>query len=96
MANKKKDSKKQSEAKHSSELLYDKINIYLMIAGVVVIFIGFALMAGGKQSPDVFNFDEIYSFRRVTLAPIVVIIGFLIEIYAVLRKPKFLAQKEEG
>ena len=95
MADKKKAAKSQEE-KHSSELLYDKTNIYLMIAGVVIIFIGFALMAGGKQSGAEFNFDEIYSFRRVTLAPIVVIIGFLVEIYAVLKKPKSLTQKEEA
>ena len=60
-----------------------------MIAGVVLILIGFMLMSGGKSAdPHQFNYDEIYSFRRITLAPIVVLLGFGIEIYAIMKKPK--------
>lgn len=61
--------------------------IYLAI-GFVTIVIGFLMMIGGKSdNPDVFNY-EIFSFRRITLAPIVVITGFIFEIYAIMRKPK--------
>ena len=60
-----------------------------MIAGVVVILVGFMLMSGGATSdPNVFPKEELYSFRRITLAPIVVMIGFGIEIFAILKRPK--------
>ncbi len=60
-----------------------------MIAGVVVILIGFVLMSGGATSdPNVFPKEELYSFRRITLAPIVVMIGFGIEVFAILKRPK--------
>jgi hypothetical protein len=69
--------------------LFDRTNYIWMIAGVVLILIGFMLMSGGKSpDPKQFSPDEIYSFRRITLAPIVVLIGFGIEIYAIMRKPK--------
>ncbi len=69
--------------------IFDSINYYIMIAGVVVILIGFVLMSGGATSDvNVFPKEELYSFRRITLAPIVVMLGFAIEIFAILRRPK--------
>ncbi len=68
--------------------VYDRTNYILMVLGFLVLVLGYALMTGGHQAPDQFNFDEIYSFRRITLSPIIIICGFLIEIYAVLRKGK--------
>ena len=69
--------------------LFDKENYKWMLVGLVVIAIGFILMAGGKSSnPNVFNDKEVYSFRRITLAPILIIAGFIIEIVAIMRKPK--------
>lgn len=68
--------------------VFGKANYVLMILGVVVILLGFLLMSGGKTTdPNVFPADEIYSFRRITLAPIVVMIGFGIEIVAILKRP---------
>jgi hypothetical protein len=59
-----------------------------MLIGVYLIASGMLLMAGGKSAdPNVFNASEVYSFRRITLAPIVMIIGFLVEIYALFKKP---------
>lgn len=60
-----------------------------MFAGIALILLGFLCMAGGK-SPDlhVFNRDEIYSFRRITLAPILIIAGFVVEVVAIMKKPK--------
>ena len=70
-------------------LLFDKENYMWMIGGVALIFIGFLLMSGGKSpDPHKFNYDEIYSFRRITLAPIVILIGFGIEVFAIMKKPK--------
>jgi hypothetical protein len=78
--------------KQGTDLVNDfplgKTNFILMGLGVVIIFIGFALMAGGKpESREVFN-PEVYSFRRIYLAPLIVLIGFVFEIYAIMRKPK--------
>jgi hypothetical protein len=65
-----------------------KENLELLVIGFVIIVIGFLLMTGGKSAdPSVFN-PDIFSFRRITLAPMVVLFGFLFEIYAIMKKPK--------
>jgi len=64
-------------------------NYLLIIAGCVIIILGFVLMVGGKTTdPNVFNENEIFSFRRVTLAPIIVLFGYFFIIYAIMKKPK--------
>ena len=69
--------------------IFDKTNYIIMIAGVVLILIGFILMSGGATTdPNVFPKEELYSFRRITLAPIVVMLGFAVEIFAILKRPK--------
>jgi hypothetical protein len=74
--------------------LFDKENYMWMIGGVVLIFIGFMLMSGGKSAnPHEFHYDEIYSFRRITLAPIVVLLGFAVEAFAIMKKPKETQQQ---
>ena len=61
----------------------------LLIIGFVIIVIGFLLMIGGKSDdPTVFLEDEIFSFRRITLAPMVVLAGFIFEIWAIMKRPK--------
>jgi membrane-bound ClpP family serine protease len=70
-------------------------NYKLLIIGFAIIIIGFLLMIGGKTSdPAIFNEKEIFSFRRITLAPIVVLIGFIFEIWAIMKKPR-VAKEEE-
>ncbi|MFN8278513.1 MAG: DUF3098 domain-containing protein [Chitinophagales bacterium] len=82
----------KSESKSSSPtsslpFLFDKQHYLIMLAGVAVILVGFVLMLGTNNTdPAVFPADEIYSFRRITLAPIVVMFGFAIEIFAILKK----------
>ena len=57
-----------------------------MIIGLFFIAVGFILMSGGgSDDPNIFN-EEIYSFRRIRLAPILVVTGFIIEVYAILTK----------
>ncbi|MBK9328256.1 MAG: DUF3098 domain-containing protein [Sphingobacteriales bacterium] len=68
-------------------LLFDKINYIILGVGAFLIILGFILMSGGNTDPKVFNEAEIYSFRRITLAPIVVILGFIVIIVAILKKP---------
>jgi hypothetical protein len=64
-----------------------KGNLRLLAIGVVIIVAGFVLMIGGNSSnPNVFN-KEIFNFQRVTLAPIIVMFGFIFEIYAIIKKP---------
>lgn len=61
-------------------------NYVLIIAGFVVILIGMVLMTGGgSDDPNVFNY-EMFSWRRITLAPILIVGGFAFEIYALLKK----------
>jgi hypothetical protein len=60
---------------------------YLAI-GFAIIVLGFVLMIGGKsEDPNVFNY-EMFNFRRITLAPLLVMFGFIFEIWAIMRKPK--------
>ncbi|MGB0891872.1 MAG: DUF3098 domain-containing protein [Flavobacteriaceae bacterium] len=71
-----------------SEFLFGKRNYLFMIVGIAVIALGFILMSGGgSNDPNVFN-PEIYSWRRIRLAPALVILGLGIEIYAILVNPK--------
>lgn len=81
-------SKQKEETFQKETFALGKENYKLMIIGIVVIIIGFLLMmGGGSEDPKVFN-PEVFSFRRITLAPMVVLAGFLFEIYAIMKKPK--------
>lgn len=65
-----------------------KDNYKYILIGVGILVIGFLLMSGGK-SPDPHEFNpDIFSFRRITLAPIIVVGGFMFIIWAIMRKPK--------
>ena len=65
-----------------------KENYKLMAIGFAVIVLGFILLAGGgSDDPNVFS-EDIFSFRRLTIAPIVLLAGFIFEIYAIMKKPK--------
>ncbi len=67
-------------------MIYDKENFKWMFIGLGVIILGFILMSGGSMpSPDVWDDSLIYSFRRITLAPIVIMIGLGIEVYAIFK-----------
>ena len=72
--------------------LFGKTNLLLMVAGVVVIILGMVLMAGGRSSdPKVFDYNQVYSKTRITVAPILIIIGILIEVVAIFRQPRTTA-----
>lgn len=65
-----------------------KENYFLVLIGLALILIGFLLMIGGNsKDPNVFS-EEIFSFRRLTLAPILIIAGYVVEIFAIMKKPK--------
>lgn len=68
-------------------LLFTRHHYYLMGAGLLLIALGMILMAGGGMpNPDVWEPERIYSFRRITLAPIVILAGLGLEIYAIFKK----------
>jgi hypothetical protein len=70
------------------EFLFSASNYKILIIGLVVIALGFILMSGGaNDDPNVFN-EDVFSFRRIRLAPTVVLIGFGITIYSILKKSK--------
>ena len=76
----------QSTNKKSLDF-FGKSNYVWMIIGALLILVGMLLLSGGKSTnPDVFNPEEVYSFRRITLAPIVIIAGFIVEIYGIFKK----------
>lgn len=76
-----------SKKQPNSEFLFGKKNYKLMLIGLVVLALGFILMAGGgSDNPEVFN-PAMYNFRRIRLAPTLILIGFAIEIYAILKNP---------
>ncbi len=69
------------------EFIFKRKNYIVMFIGLAVIALGFILMSGGgSDDPNVFN-PDIYSFRRIRLAPTLILIGFAIEVYAVLMNP---------
>ncbi|WP_264520282.1 DUF3098 domain-containing protein [Flavobacterium sp. N1994] len=70
------------------DFLFDKVNYKILLIGIVVIALGFILMSGGgSDDPKVFN-EDVFSFRRIRLAPTVVLIGFGITIYSIFKKSK--------
>ena len=78
--------KKRKEAS-KSEFVFGKKNYKFMFIGIACIALGFILMSGGgSDDPNVFN-PDIYSFRSIRLAPMLVLIGFGIQIYAILLNP---------
>ena len=69
--------------------IFSKDNYKWMLGGLVIMTIGMFLLAGGKSSdPNVFNKDAVYSTTRITIAPLLILAGLVIEIFAIFRKPK--------
>lgn len=77
-----------SDAKNTS--MFSKENYIWMLAGLIIIALGMFLMSGGKSNTDpaVFNKEAVYSPMRITVAPILILAGLVIEIFAIFKKPK--------
>lgn len=73
-------------------LAFDRVNYILLVVGMAVVVIGFILMSGSGSTESAYN-QDIFSARRIKVAPVVCLIGFVSMIYAVMRKPK---DKEVG
>ena len=80
--------KDKTPKKPEVQFLFGKRNYQIMLIGIVFIAVGFILMSGGSSSsPDTFN-EDIFNFRRIRLAPTLVLIGLAMQIFAILAYPK--------
>ena len=81
----------KATAQNSSaqNVLFTKENYKWMLIGLVVMALGFFLMAGGKSSNvNVFSDKDVYSPMRITVAPVLIVAGLLLEIFAIMKRPK--------
>jgi uncharacterized membrane protein len=68
---------------------FGKENYRILIIGVVIVAIGYMLMVGGgSDDPNQFHAEELFSFRRITLSPIVILAGFVVVLYGIMKKSK--------
>lgn len=71
----------------TAEFAFGRENYKFLLIGLAFILVGFVLMVGGgSDDPNIFS-EDIFNFRRLTLAPILILIGYVIEIYAIMKKP---------
>ena len=81
--------KKEQAPPPPPQNLFSKTNYIWIIVGIIVMAIGIFLMAGGKSDdPNVFRYDQVYSTVRITVAPILILLGLSIEVYAIFKKQK--------
>ena len=77
------------KAEQKTKITLGKENYKFIILGCIVVALGFILMSGGgTDNPNEFNEEELFSFRRITLAPFFVILGYVIVLYGVMKRPK--------
>lgn len=85
----------KNKPSYTGQLTFNKKNYQWMAVGLAVIILGMILLSGGEnKDPNVFDQNLVYSVRRVTVAPIVILLGFVIEIIAVLKKQPAKHNKE--
>ncbi|MCD4768961.1 MAG: DUF3098 domain-containing protein [Bacteroidales bacterium] len=77
----------KNDKKQEPDFALGRENYRLLAIGFIIIVIGFLLMLGGKSDDPMEFSDKIFSFRRITLAPVVVLAGFIFEIWAIMKKP---------
>ncbi|GEC78581.1 DUF3098 domain-containing protein [Flavobacterium aquatile] len=77
------------ENENNNGFLFESVNYKILLIGLAVIALGFILMSGGGSTdPNVFKEAELFSFRRIRLAPTLVLIGFGVTIYSIFKNPK--------
>lgn len=75
-------------------LAFDRVNYILLVVGMVIVVIGFILMSGGGSTDTAYN-PDIFSARRIKVAPVICLAGFVSMIYAVMRKPKEVGDRSQ-
>lgn len=82
------EARKATETVSTTQFAFEKENYKWMLIGLGVIVLGFLLMiGGGSEDPAVFN-KGIFNFRRITLAPLLILAGYVIEIFAIMKRPR--------
>lgn len=77
------------EPRKPSSILFTKENYKWMIIGAAITALGFILMSGGKnENPNTFDYNVVYSTTRITIAPILIVLGLMVEIYAIFKRSK--------
>lgn len=80
--------KKTTETKSNFGFAFEKINYIWMIIGLILLGLGYILLiGGGADSPDTFNYS-LFDAQRLVIAPILMVLGLVVEVYAILKKPK--------
>ena len=80
--------KVRTDSGEGKQFAFHRQNYILLIAGLVILGIGFLLMiGGGSDNPNVFN-ESLFDFQRLTLAPVLLLIGYIVEIFAIMYRPK--------
>lgn len=77
--------KRKRRGKVEKELLFSKTNYIIIGIGLAMVIIGFFLMSGGHNEPDEWNAEEIYSFMRITISPLVILSGLGVVIFAIFK-----------
>ena len=72
---------------YKKNFAFDRMNYILLAIGMAIVVVGFILMSGGGSTEEAYN-PDIFSARRIKVAPAVCLLGFVSMIYAVIRKPK--------
>ena len=79
---------KNKIAEDDPRLAIDSKNLIIILAGLALMVAGYLLMiGGGTKDPDIFTGDQLFSFRRIVAAPVLIIAGFVVEIYAIMKRP---------
>ena len=79
---------KAAEPQSRAGFAFGKENYHLLLIGLALIVLGFLLMiGGGSDDPKVFS-QDIFNFRRLTLAPLLILAGYVVELFAIMKKPK--------
>lgn len=70
-----------------NNISFTKQNYYIILAGLAIVVLGFILMSGGgSENANEFNAEELFSFRRITLAPIMVIAGYVVVVIGIMKR----------
>lgn len=77
------------EEKVERKFVFDRSNYILLLIGIGLNILGFLLMIGGAaENPDEFHAEELFSHRRITVAPIIIVLGYGVILYSIMKKPK--------
>jgi hypothetical protein len=80
-----------------NNISFTKQNYYIILAGLAIVVLGFMLMSGGgSENANEFNAEELFSFRRITLAPIMVIAGYVVVVIGIMKKTNTTIVSGEG